>query len=270
MKIAWYGKHYGEEPPITGDETQGAGTIFFSGCNLHCVFCQNYQISQQNVGYNVSAEQLAEVLIDLQNKNAATLDLVTPTIWWREIKQAIIVAKENGLTLPIVWNSNGYESVEIIRAMNGLIDVYLPDFKYGDDAVAEKYSGIKNYPTVAIEAMKAMIAQTGELKLDDRGVATGGVIIRHLILPNNAANSIRALELIAENFQGVPVSLMRQYYPLHVAEKFPELNREVSDPEFQIVFDKLIELGLDNGWVQESDSAPVFIPDFTKTDPFKN
>jgi len=269
MKIAWYGKHFGEEPPICGNETQGAGTIFFSGCNLRCVFCQNYQISQQNLGREVSVEELADMMIELQNKNAATIDLVTPTIWWREIKEGIALAKEKGLRLPIVWNSNAFESVEIIKKMTGFVDIYLPDFKYGDNVCARKYSGIENYVETAIAAIAEMQKQVGDLEIGENGVAKKGVIIRHLILPSNIESSLSVLNIIAEKFPQIPVSLMRQYFPLHLASNFEEINRKVSEAEFQVVFERLIELKLDNGWVQEADSEEIFVPDFTKVNPFQ-
>lgn len=143
VKIAWFGRHFGEEPPLAGKG--GAGAIFFAGCNLKCVYCQNYQISRGNSGKKYSLEDLADIMLGLQRQGAANIDLVSPTIWARQIKQAVILAKNAGLALPIVWNSNAYESAEMIRGLKGLVDVYLPDFKYSDDGLALKYSGVKNY-----------------------------------------------------------------------------------------------------------------------------
>ncbi|MDP2934156.1 MAG: radical SAM protein, partial [bacterium] len=174
VKIAWFGKHFGEEPPLIGggvypERKRGAGTIFFSGCNLRCVYCQNFQISQQGVGKNYSIEELVDIMIKLQNDGAVNIDLVTPTIWAKQIKQAIIGAKERGLKIPVIWNSNGYDGAELIRKMKRLVDTYLPDFKYSDNDLAFKYSGIKNYVEKTEETIKEMINQVG----------VENVIVRH-------------------------------------------------------------------------------------------
>lgn len=285
IKISWFGKHIGEEPPLVGagpDAPVGAGGIFFSGCNLHCAFCQNYQISQENLGKFYSIEELVEMMLKLQNDGAVNIDLVTPTIWYKQIKEAIILARERGLNIPIVWNSNGYESVEIIKEMAGLVDIYLPDFKYSDDEVAYKYSGIKNYSETALSVIKEMYRQVGNLKLKEekikkptrhasralRGVAGRGLIVRHMVLPNNLANSFGVLQKIAEIDKNIHVSLMNQYFPMHQANKFPELTRVVSEEEFAQVYNYLQELGFANGWVQGEKSQENLIPDFTKEKPF--
>lgn len=270
IKIAWWGKHTGEEPPLVESASTslstpnkfGAGGIFFSGCNLHCAFCQNYQISQGNLGKFYSIEELAEMMLNLQSDGAVNIDLVTPIIWYKQIKTAIILAHERGLTIPIVWNSNGYESVEIIKEMAGLIDIYLPDFKYSDDELALKYSGIKNYFEIALSAIKEMYDQVGNFD------GKRGLIIRHMVLPNNLANSFGVLQKIAEIDKNIHVSLMNQYFPMHEADKFPELMRIVSEEEFNQVYDYLQELGFENGWVQGEKSQENLIPDFTKEKPF--
>jgi len=286
-KIAWYGKHFGEEPPLVGTSEQGAGpngagTIFFSGCNLKCVFCQNYQISQTGLQENTaekcvarwescstfSVEELAEIMLKLQSAGAVNIDLVTPTIWLRTIKEAIILAKKQGLALPIVWNSNAYESVESLRQLEGLVDIYLPDFKYGIDKVGLKYSAVPQYPLIAERAIREMIRQVGNLKFDEQGLATKGVIVRHLILPNNIDNSLEVFKKIADIDQRIYLSLMNQYAPLYRAAEFPELNRLVTANEFEIVQNKRHELGLDNGWDQELGSEEVLVPDFKKKMPF--
>lgn len=289
IKIAWYGKHFGEEPPLCGDKTpafapplrcyggrskasagkQGAGGIFFSGCNLRCVFCQNMQISRQGMGKEYSVEDLVKIMLDLQNNGAVNIDLVTPTIWYKQIKEAIVKAKEMGLIIPIVWNSNGFESKEILRQLNGLIDIYVPDFKYGDDELALKYSGIKNYSQTAELAICEMLWQVGKFKTNKNGLGSRGVIVRHLVLPNNVENSFEVLEKLAEIDNNIHISLMRQYYPLHDAKKYPELMREVNDEEWNLVYDKMLELGFGHGWAQDKDSAAIMIPDFTKEKPFE-
>jgi len=268
VKIAWVGKHFGEEPPLSGSQSQGAGGIFFTGCNLRCVFCQNYQISQQELGQFYSVEQLAGMMLKLQADGAVNIDLVAPTIWWQQIKPAIILAKEKGLTLPIVWNSNSYEPVHILKALDGLIDVYLPDFKYGDDQVGYKYSGVKNYSAIAQAAIQEMFRQVGYLKIDADDLSRRGLIVRHLVLPNNVENSLKALEILAGIDTNIHISLMSQYFPIHRADQYPEINRQITAEEFQKVKDYFFELGFSSGWLQEEGSSEVLIPDFNKTKPF--
>lgn len=269
IKIAWAGKHFGEEPPLVGDKRQGAGGIFFSGCNLRCVFCQNWQISQSGLGKEYSVAELKEIMLDLEKQGAVNIDLVTPTIWWQQVKQAIQLARQDGLKIPIVWNSNAYEKVEIIKQLDGLVDIYLPDFKYGDNQAAKKYSNAANYSVIAKQAVEEMFKQAGGLKIGINGLAKRGVIVRHLILPNNLVNSFRALKIISQINKNLPVSLMRQYYPCHQAEKYPEINRRVSEQEFNKVFEYMCELGLENGWTQEKNCEKVFLPDFSKEEPFE-
>lgn len=265
VKIAWFGKHFGEEPPLVGNETQGAGGIFFSGCNLRCVFCQNFQISQQGIGKYYSVAELAKIMTDLQSQGAVNIDLVTPTIWWKQIAEAVALAKQNGLAIPVVWNSNAYEAVAILRRVEDVVDVYLPDFKYGDDTLALKYSGIRKYSEVAIAAIREMLKQKGNFDAEKNK----GVIVRHLILPGCVENSIRALELLAEINPNLHISLMRQYVPVHKACDFPEINRRVTDEEFTEVYNALLDLGFENGWVQDEEDASAFLPDFTKAYPFQ-
>jgi len=257
VKIAWFGKHFGEEPPLVGD--RGAGTIFFSGCNLRCVYCQNYQISQQGIGKNYSIEELMEIILKLQNDGTVNIDLVTPTIWQEQIKQAIIVAKRKGLKIPIVWNSNGYDGVELIKKMEGLIDIYLPDFKYSDNDLAFRYSGIKNYVEKTEETIKEMINRVG----------AENVIVRHLILPNNIENSLNVLKKLKEINKDICISLMTQYEPVFRAKEFPEINRRITENEFEKVHNYQLELGLTKGWVQEMGNQKIFLPDFTKDNPFQ-
>jgi putative pyruvate formate lyase activating enzyme len=206
-------------------------------------------------------------MINLQKDGALNIDLVTPTIWFRQIKQAIIEAKKRGLQIPVVWNTNAYDGVKIIREMEGLVDIYLPDFKYGDDELAFKYSGIKNYVQTARDTIGEMFRQVGNLSTED-GIAKKGVIVRHLILPGNLKNSFKALECIREIDKDIFVNLMSQYEPVYKAKDFPEINRNVTKKEFKEVFDYLQKLGLSNGWVQEPDSHSVLLPDFRRENPF--
>ncbi len=265
VKIAWFGKHFGEEPPLVGK--RGAGAIFFTGCNLRCVYCQNYQISQQNMGKRYNLEELTKIMLELQNKDALNIDLITPTIWKEQIKQAVIKAKKRGLKIPVVWNSNAYEDVNDIKIMDGLVDIYLPDFKYGDNDLAFKYSGVKNYVEKATESIKEMLRQVGNLKLS-KGVAKSGVIVRHLILPNQVENSLKVLKNISEIDRNICVDLMSQYEPVYLAKNFPEVNRSIKREEFEKIFKYYLELDFKNGWIQELGSHNKFLPDFNKRNPF--
>ncbi|MDD5527943.1 MAG: radical SAM protein [Patescibacteria group bacterium] len=267
IKIAWFGKHFGEEPPLTG--SSGAGTIFFSGCNLHCVFCQNWQISQQDTGREYSVKELAQIMLNLQKQGAVNIDLVTPSPWRREVKQAIIIAKKNSLQIPVAWNSNAYESVTAIKDLDGLIDIYLPDFKYGDDFAAAKYSRAPKYSEVAEKAIREMYRQVGLLETDENGLAKKGLIIRHLILPDNLKNTFAALEKIAAIDKNIHLSLMSQYHPVYNSAEFPELNRPVSAAEIIAAENKKLELGLGNGWTQEADASEIFLPNFLQKNPFR-
>jgi putative pyruvate formate lyase activating enzyme len=279
IRIAWYGKHYGEEPPLVGcpplsssstsnKKPYGAGTIFFSGCNLHCVFCQNYQISREKLGKEYSIEEVANIMLELQDKGAVNIDLVTPTPWWRQLKEAIMLARQSGLKIPVVWNSNGYETVHILREMEGSIDIYLPDFKYADDTLAVKYSNAPGYSWLAEKAIREMYRQVGNLQIKN-GIAQKGLIIRHLVLPGYPDNSFAVLEKITAIDKNIHLSLMSQFYPVYRANQFPEINRRLTEEEIRAVEIKRKELGLENGWFQETDSRKIFLPDFRKKNPFE-
>ncbi|OGF36505.1 hypothetical protein A2482_03580 [Candidatus Falkowbacteria bacterium RIFOXYC2_FULL_48_21] len=276
VKIAWIGKHFGEEPPLVrgkGPESkgkkQGAGTIFFSGCNLRCVFCQNYQIPQQGLGRLISVEELANAMLDLHGQGAVNIDLVTPTLWADQIVAAVKIARGKGLCVPIVWNSNGYEKVSLIEALRGVVDIYLPDFKYADDTLAKKYSGVENYLETAKAAIRAMYEQVGNLQLDDQGIATRGLMVRHMVLPGLMANSIGVLNEMAQIDTMIYVSLMSQYSPVYRSAEFPEINRPITDEEMDQVYDYADFCGLKNGFRQKSDSARPMTPDFRKVNPFE-
>ncbi|NMB47958.1 radical SAM protein [Candidatus Kuenenbacteria bacterium] len=268
IKIAWFGRHFGEEPPLIGSREEGAGGIFFAGCNLRCVFCQNYQISQQSLGRYYSISELADIMLRLEAEGAVNIDLVTPTIWAEPIIAAIPLARRQGLKIPIVWNSNAYETVDLIKSLRGLVDIFLPDFKYSDDRLAYKYSQVKNYSTTAAYAIAAMLENVGHPRFDRFGLMSAGLVVRHLVLPGNLENSFGVLDSIAQIDQRIFVSLMAQYYPLRHAFSYPELNRRLSKKEFDTVQNYQLQLGLENGWYQELTSAKMLIPDFTKPEPF--
>ena len=264
VKIALASVHNFEEPCISG--TNGSGTVFFSNCNLKCVFCQNYKISQQGLGREISIEELADIFIEQQNKKVENINLVTPTMYIYHIIEAIKIARKKGLNIPIVYNTNGYENVETIKKLNGYIDIYLPDLKYYDNDLAFKYSGIKNYFENATEAIKEMYNQVGAPVLDENGIMKKGVIIRHLVLPNNLQNSKDVLKWINDNIDNkVFVSVMAQYFPTHRAKDFPELNRKLTKEEYEEIENFLYSLNLDNGYIQElREHEEEYVPDFEK------
>lgn len=262
IKLAMASIHNFEEPCISGEN--GSGTVFFSNCNMNCVFCQNYKISQQGLGREISIEELAEIFIDEQNKNAENINLVTPTMYVYHIIEAIKIAKNKGLKIPIVYNSNGYENVETIKKLKGYIDIYLPDLKYYDDDLAFKYSGVKNYFENATSAIKEMYNQVGSPVLDENGMMKKGLIIRHLVLPNNLQNSKDVLKWINDNIdKNVFVSVMAQYFPTNKAKDFPEINRKLTKEEYEEIENYLYSLDLDNGYIQElGEHEEEYVPDF--------
>jgi len=262
IKLAMASIHNFEEPCISGEN--GSGTVFFSNCNMNCVFCQNYKISQQGLGREISIEELAEIFIDEQNKNAENINLVTPTMYVYHIIEAIKIAKNKGLKIPIVYNSNGYENVETIKKLDGYIDIYLPDLKYYDDDLAFKYSGVKNYFENATSAIKEMYNQVGSPVLDENGMMKKGLIIRHLVLPNNLQNSKDVLKWINDNIdKNVFVSVMAQYFPTNRAKEFPEINRKLTKEEYEEIENYLYSLDLDNGYIQElGEHEEEYVPDF--------
>lgn len=262
IKLAMASIHNFEEPCISGEN--GSGTVFFSNCNMNCVFCQNYKISQQGLGREISIEELAEIFIDEQNKNAENINLVTPTMYVYHIIEAIKIAKNKGLKIPIVYNSNGYENVETIKKLDGYIDIYLPDLKYYDDDLAFKYSGVKNYFENATSAIKEMYNQVGSPVLDENGMMKKGLIIRHLVLPNNIQNSRDVLKWINDNIdKNVFVSVMAQYFPTNKAKDFPEINRKLTKEEYEEIENYLYSLDLDNGYIQElGEHEEEYVPDF--------
>lgn len=256
--------HKFEEPCISG--INGSGTVFFSGCNLNCVYCQNKDISQKIQGKEVTIGRLADIFIEQQGRGATNINLVTPTIYASQIKQAVIIAKKNGLTIPIVYNSSGYDKVETLKELEGIIDIYLPDFKYISNELGEKYSKIKNYTDVAINAIKEMKRQVGVPKFNSRGEMLSGLIIRHMILPNNLENTKGILDCIAENF-GIDtyISVMAQYFPTNEvsANSYYEINRKVTQEELSEVEEYIFKLGFENGFIQElGNHEEEYVPNF--------
>ncbi len=250
IKIALYSVHNFEEPCISGKN--GSGTVFFSNCNMNCVYCQNYEISQEGLGKEITIEELSNIFLKLQNKNVNNINLVTPTSYVPQIIEAIKIAKENGLNLPIIYNTNGYEKIETIKMLNGYIDVYLPDFKYYDNELAKRYSKIDNYFEIASEAIKEMYNQVGAPILDKNGIIKKGLMIRHLVLPNNIENSKNVLKWLKENIkEDVYINIMAQYFPTYKAKEIEELNRKLNKEEYKIIEDYLYELDIENGYIQE-------------------
>lgn len=261
IKIALSSIHMFEEPCISG--THGSGTVFFSHCNLSCLFCQNYKISQLHNGYEISIQELANIFIDQQNKGAENINLVTPTMYVPQIIEAIKISKSNGLKLPIIYNSNGYENTETIKMLNGFIDVYLPDLKYSDNTIAKEYSGINNYFEHATNAIMEMYYQVG-LPEFENGLIKKGLLIRHLILPSHVNNTKGVLNWIKENLPNdVYISLMAQYFPTYKAKSHPILNRKITTEELDEIKNYMINLGIHNGYFQEvGEHEEEYVPDF--------
>ena len=250
MKIALVSLHKFEEPCISGKN--GSGTVFFSNCNLNCKFCQNYEISQLGKGKETTIEELAQIFINQQEKGAENINLVTPTMYAYQIIEAIKIARNNGLNLPIIYNSNGYERVETLKELEGYIDVYLPDLKYYSDEIAIKYSKAPNYFKIATAAIKEMIRQVGTPKFDENGMITKGVMIRHLILPNHIQNSKNVLKWIKENIEeGIFIDVMAQYFPTYKAKEDELINRKLTKREYKEIENYFYLLDLKNGYMQE-------------------
>ena len=250
IKIALYSIHNFEEPCISGEK--GSGTIFFSNCNMNCIFCQNYEISQLGRGKEITIEELANVMIKQQERNVQNINLVTPTSYALHIVEAIKIARKKGLEIPIVYNTNGYESVETLKLLEGYVDIYLPDLKYYYDDLAKKYSKVDNYFEIATKAIQEMYRQVGTPVLDENGVMKKGLMIRHLILPNEVQNSKKVLTWIKEKIDSnVYVSIMAQYFPTYKAKEIPEIARKITKEEYEKVENYLYELDLENGYIQE-------------------
>lgn len=266
LKIARADLHYFEEPCISGEN--GSGTVFFSFCSLKCVYCQNYELSYKNLGKEITIEKLAELFLMLQEKKAHNINLVTPTHYVPQIIEALKIAKNNGLYIPIVYNTHGYENIETIKMLNGYIDIYLPDFKYFSKDISLRYSNVSNYSDVATLALKEMFSQVGEFTLDENGMLKRGMIVRHLILPNCTKDSKDVLSHVYDLFRDkIYLSIMNQYTPLPHIEKYPELNRKITEKEYDEVVEFALSLGIENAFIQEGETASEsFIPSFNPKD----
>lgn len=248
--IASSNVHMGEEPPITG--RNGSGTIFFSNCTLKCVFCQNYPISQLGHGREVSVEELADIMTGLEKRGVHNINFVTPTHYSAQAAKAVLIARKKGLKVPILWNCGGYENVETLALLEGIVDIFLPDLKYSDNETAFKYSGVKDYVEVNRLALKEMKRLAGGLKINDDGIAEKGLLVRHMVLPGNLENTKKALEFIAEELKAETyISLMAQYHPAHKADNYPQLSRNLTREEYDEALECLENLNLLNGWQQE-------------------
>lgn len=265
VRIARAALHYWEEPCISGEE--GSGAVFFSGCSLRCVFCQNYEIAEGTRGQEISIERLSEIFMELQEKGANNINLVTPGHFIPQVKEALIKAKAIGLKVPIVYNTGSYENVDALKVLEGLIDIYLPDFKYMDAELARKYSNAPDYPEQCKEVISEMFRQVGLPEFAGEAgesLMKKGVLVRHLVIPGELDNSKQVLQYLYETYgDDIYISLMNQFTPIREIKEYPDLNRKVTEEEFTEVFDYLCELGIENGYVQEGDTAEEsFIPSF--------
>ena len=283
VKIARASLHLWEEPPIS--QGNGSGTVFFSHCNFKCVFCQNHDISQgagENIsslnkvivnnpslerfvtGMEISIERLSEIFLELQEKGANNINLVTPTHYVPQIIEALEIAKKNKLTIPILYNTNGYDSIETIKSLNGYIDVYLPDFKYFNDKYAIKYSKANDYASNAINVIDEMIHQVGKPKFDSKGNILKGVIVRHLMLPGLLFDSKKVIDLIYNRYgNDIYISLMNQYVPMFKACDYPEINKSLNQKHYDSLINYSVELGITNGFIQdEGTNTTDFTPSF--------
>lgn len=262
VRVARAALHYWEEPCISGES--GSGTVFFSGCTMRCVFCQNKEISRSEVGKEITIERLAEIYLELAAKGANNINLVTPMHYAPQITAALDIARKNGLTLPIVWNTGGWERRESIAAVRDYADIWLSDFKYFDSSLGESLSKAPNYFSVAAAALDQMVKQTCEPIFDENGIMRRGVIVRHLMLPGHLDDTKNVLRFLYENYgASIWISIMNQYTPMCSDPRFPELSRTVSDEEYNEAIDFACELGIENAFVQEGGTVgESFIPPF--------
>lgn len=263
LRVARAALHFWEEPCISGEE--GSGAVFFTGCNLRCVFCQNFQIARAEQGKEITVERLSEIFLELQEQKANNINLVTATHYVPQVVEALKIAKEKGLHIPVVYNCGGYETVETLKLLEGLVDIYLPDFKYVDHDRAKRYSRAEDYPEAAKKALAEMVRQQPEAEFDERGIMKKGVIVRHLMLPGGIKDSKAVVKYLYETYGNqIFISLMNQYTPLpHVAD-YPEIDRKLKKFEYDRLVDYAISLGVENGFIQEGETAEEsFIPAFT-------
>ena len=265
VRVSRAALHMWEEPCISGK--QGSGAVFFTGCTLRCVYCQNYHISNGEVGKEVDVSRLSEIFLELQEKGAANLNLVTPTHFVPQIICALKIAKAEGLKLPVVYNTSGYEKVDTLKMLEGYVDIYLPDFKYLDREHAKRYSKAEDYPDVIKTSIAEMVRQTGTPEFDDQGMMTKGVIVRHLLLPGCLKDAKRIVEYLYDTYgNDIYMSMMNQYTPLETldSDMFPELSKKVSKRSYERLVDYAIGLGVEQAFIQEGDTArESYIPAFT-------
>ncbi|MFD3155522.1 radical SAM protein [Haloimpatiens sp. FM7330] len=262
IKLAKVSLHAWEEPCISG--SNGSGTIFFSNCNMRCVFCQNHNISEEGFGKEITIERLSEIFIEQQNRGAHNINLVSPTHYVPQIIEALKIAKTHGLTIPVLYNSNGYENIETLKALNGYIDVYLPDLKYFNDKYAVRYSNTPNYFSYASNSIKEMFKQVGKPEFDKNGIIKKGVIIRHLMLPGLLFDSKKIIDFIYKTFKNnVYISIMNQYTPMFNAYKYPEINKSLNLKHYDSLIKYCLSLGITNAFIQgEGTCTTEFTPDF--------
>lgn len=262
IKLGLYSLHFDEEPCISGET--GSGTVFFSNCNLKCKFCQNYKISCEGKGEEITIERLAQIFIEQQEKGANNINLVTAVPYILHIIEAIKLAKKQGLRIPILYNTSGYETIETLKKLDGYVDIYLPDFKYYDNNLALRLSGVKDYREITGKAILEMYRQVGENQYDENGLLKKGMIIRHLVLPNNIQNSKDVLKWIKENMpENITISLMAQYFPTYKACEDIEINRKLTRKEYEEIENYLYDLGIENGYMQDlEEEEEKYVPKF--------
>ncbi|MHB8109093.1 MAG: radical SAM protein [Syntrophorhabdaceae bacterium] len=269
ITVAHFGPHFGEEPPITG--THGSGNVFFAHCNMRCIFCQNYRISHFGQGKTIDIEELVGIFFQLKEMKCHNINLVSPTPYIPFIASAIREAKLRDIGIPFIYNTNGYDSVASLKMLEGLIDIYLPDFKYSSATIAAKLSGASShapYPEYARSAIWEMKRQVGDLVIED-DLARKGLLIRHLVLPGGIAGSRRIISWIRDTIgTSTWIALMSQYLPLYRSGEYPLLRRKIKDQEYNQIVDFLLENGFENVFIQELDSASLLVPDFEKDEPF--
>lgn len=262
LKISRAALHFWEEPCISG--TKGSGTIFFSNCSLKCVFCQNHLISQDSVGKDISLHRLGDIFLELQEQGAHNINLVTPTHYVYHILEALDYAKQNGLKIPILYNSSGYEKVETIQLLKGYIDVYLPDIKYFDNKYSIRYSNAPDYFKYASASINEMLKQVGTCKFNENGIIQKGIVVRHMMLPGLLFDSKKIIDFIYNSFgDSVYLSLMNQYTPLNKASNYTEINKPLNSKHYEALIDYALSIGIKNGFIQENGtSSDSYVPDF--------
>lgn len=262
LLVARAALHMWEEPCISGEN--GSGTVFFSGCSLGCVYCQNHNIAKGLSGKIISAKRLSEIFLELQEKNAHNINLVTPTHYVPHVAEAVELSKLNGLNIPVVYNTSGYEKISTLKMLDGIVDIYLPDFKYLDKNIAKRYSNCEDYATYAKKALKEMVRQTNEPEFNEEGIMTRGVIVRHMMLPGCLEDSKNIVKYLYETYKNhIYMSIMNQYTPLPHVSEFPEINKKIDETDYEELIDFAVELGVENGFVQDGETqSESFIPEF--------